>query len=393
MLSPKPLRLVLLSAFAGCVGATAGAGQAIDMPIVYFDSVLDLEETATTSANASIGDLDGDGNLDIALIKGRHWPVVDRLLFGDGRGGFDRATDLGTAADRSYTGALADIDRDGDLDIVVSNDSPDQKLTYLNDGHGQFSTGSTFGQAQWSTRNIRLADINRDTLPDIVVANRTGKGPSPNYICLNLGNGRFQTDCVAFAAESATTITPQDVNDDGYVDLVVPHRDGGQSHLYLGVAGDDIRFEARPFGPPTVAIRATEVADFNLDGKMDIVAIHSGRASIGRSVVIYFGKADGSFSEGSLVSRSSRRPYALTTADLNKDGATDIVVGHVEAPTTVYFNRSPGDRFHAIDVGDSDGTTYGLAIADMNGDGQPDIVAARSGARNQLYFGRRVEAN
>ena len=55
---------------------------------VRFDRVSYLEEEASTSANASVGDLDGDGDLDIVLVKGRHWPVLDRVLFGDGRGSF-----------------------------------------------------------------------------------------------------------------------------------------------------------------------------------------------------------------------------------------------------------------------------------------------------------------
>ena len=392
MRPPSSRHLALLAMCAGCAVVAACfsmSSQATDAALGYF--AVDLEDTATTSANASIGDLDDDGHLDIVLIKGRHWPGIDRVLFGDGKGSFDRVTDLSATADRSYTGALADVDLDGDLDVVVSNDKPDRNLVYLNDGHGQFTVNATFGKAQWSTRNIRLADINRDSLPDIVVANRSGKGTSPNFICLNLGNGRFQTDCIAFSNESATTITPSDMNGDHLVDLVVPHRDGGQSNVYLGVSSEETRFDAKPFGPSTAHIRAAEVADFNRDGTMDIVAIHTDPESATRSVVIYFGEVDGTFGGGISVSHSSRRPYALSTADLNDDGATDIIVGHIEAPTTAYINHRTSGQFHAVDMGDNEGTTYGLAIADLNGDGQKDIVAARSGARNQLYLGYRTE--
>jgi hypothetical protein len=100
----------------------------------------------------SIGDVNADGHLDIVLAKGRHWPLLDRVLLGDGRGHFATAYDLGDTPDRSYSGRLVDIDGDGDLDVVVGNDAPDPKLVYSNDGQGHFRVGSTFGRAEWPTR-------------------------------------------------------------------------------------------------------------------------------------------------------------------------------------------------------------------------------------------------
>ena len=78
-----------------------------------------LEEIAWTSANASLGDLDGDGDLDIVLAKGRHWPLVDFILLNDGAGGFEQRHEVGGSADRTYTAALADLDGDADLDLVA----------------------------------------------------------------------------------------------------------------------------------------------------------------------------------------------------------------------------------------------------------------------------------
>ena len=79
-----------------------------------FNTVVHLETTSEDSANVSMGDLDGDGDLDLVLAKGRHKPLLDRVLLNDGKGGFV-ASDLGPTADRTYTAALADLDGDGDL--------------------------------------------------------------------------------------------------------------------------------------------------------------------------------------------------------------------------------------------------------------------------------------
>lgn len=370
----------LLKALAGVAALSLGA-QPASPP--RFDRAVLLETTSETSANVHIGDVNGDGHLDVVLAKGRHWGLVDRVLLGDGRGGFPSAYDLGPAADKTYSGNLVDLDKDGDLDVVISNDTPDPKRIYLNDGKGRFTEIGTFGRAQWSTRNAAVADVNGDQLPDIIVANRDAPARAANYICLNRGQGRFDDDCFVFSKESATTITPADVNRDGRVDLVVPHRDGGQSHVYLNTsAGAALSFSPIAFGSGDATIRASAAADLDGDGLVDIVAIDEKRG-----VFAFFGEGVEKWSAAVPLGARGRTPYALTVHDLNADGAVDVIVGHVEAPSTVFFNVGSGRRFTPVDFGDGKGTIYGFDIADLDKDGRLDIAVARSDAPNVLYFG------
>jgi hypothetical protein len=365
----------------------SGATEKLDVKkqLPSFTRVLLLEQSAETSANVSIGDLNGDGFLDLVLAKGRHWPLIDRVLLNDGHGRFPVAHNLGDVADRSYSVTLADIDRDGDLDVVVGNDAPDPKRVYANDGKGNFHLVSTFGRPEWPTRNASVADVNHDGLPDIIVANRTGDTKGANYVCFNKGKGQFDADCLAFSHESATTITPADMNGDGFVDLIVPHRDGGQSYVYIndGKGGFGRRI---PFGPNDAAFRVSEAADFNDDGVMDIVAIDERRGTF-----ICFGQRNRQFSSMVAIQSESgskaAMPYALTVGDLNRDGAIDVVVGNVEAPSVVYFNDGTGQRFTPVTFGDNKGTVYGFAIGDLDRDGFLDIATARSDAPNVVYFG------
>ena len=354
-----------------------------------FDKYLLLEPTPDTTANLSSVDFDGDGHLDMLLVKGRHWPMIDRVLLGNGLGGIKKAYDLGKIADRSYTGGVADFNGDGFPDIAVSNDAPDKKLVYLNDGKGNFTIGSEFGVPEWPTRNLSIADINKDGLPDLILANRGDVGKTSNYICLNKEKGHFTADCIAFAPYPATTITPADFNKDGFIDLVVPYRDKGQSYVYTGSSDFSFSDSRRiPFGPPDATIRVAAVADFNADGLPDIVT-----ADENKGVNLYFGQKDQSFSAGISLADSKIVPYALAVADLNKDGKPDIIVGHVEAPSTVFFNDGTGRHFIPVSFGDSKGTVYGFAVDDFNEDGTPDIATARSGAISVLYFGNIKSKN
>ncbi|MDR3712638.1 MAG: VCBS repeat-containing protein [Puia sp.] len=354
-----------------------------------FDHGLLLETTSDTTANVSFGDFDGDGHLDILLVKGRHWPIIDRILLGDGSGGIRKAYNLGRVSDRSYTGGVADFNGDGFLDIAISNDAPDRKLVYFNDGKGNFTVGSEFGLPEWPTRNLSVADINGDGLPDLILANRGDSGKTSNYICLNGGKGQFSANCIAFAPYPATTIYPVDINEDGFIDLVVPHRDGGQSYVYLG--GSDMAYSDTrriPFGPSNATIRVAAAADFDGDGIPDIVTIDEFKG-----VNLYFGQKDHTFSTGIFLADSKIVPYALTVADLNNDKKMDIIVGHIEAPSTVFFNDGTGRNFKPVSFGDSKGTVYGFAVGDFNEDGIPDIAAARSEATNVLYFGNIKSKN
>jgi reactive intermediate/imine deaminase len=356
---------------------------ALPAALPQYERTVLLESSSETSANVSIGDVNGDGNPDIVLAKGRHWPLVDRVLLGDGRGGFPTAHDLGTASDRSYSGHLADLDGDGDLDVVISNDRPDPKLVYLNDGTGHFRPGSTYGQADWPTRNATVVDLNADGLLDIVVANRTGDRPGASYICFNKGRGQFEAACEKIAAESATTITAADVTGDGLVDLIVPHRDVGQSHVYVNGGKGTFAGAARvPFGPPDANIRMSAAADLNGDGRQDLVTIDEKTG-----VAVYFGEAAHRLSAAVPIGLGDKSPYALELADLDGNGTTDIVVGYVEARPAVFFNDGSGRRFTPVLFGDAKGTAYGLAIGDLDKDGWLDIAVARSEAPNVLYFG------
>jgi hypothetical protein len=170
------------------------------------------------------------------------------------------------------------------------------------------------------------------------------------------------------------------------IDLVVPHRDGGQSYVYLAApkaSFSDTRRTA--FGPRDAHIRMAEAADFDGDGLTDIVAIDERTG-----VSLYFGQRGGTFSSGISVGDPKIVPYALTIGDLNGDGKIDIVVGHVEAPSTVYFNRGSRQGFTAVNFGDNKGTVYGFALGDFDEDGLPDIAVARSEAPNIVYFATRA---
>jgi VCBS repeat protein len=341
-----------------------------------FNQSFPLEPAAETTANVSLGDLNGDGNLDIVLAKGRHWPLRSVVFFGDGKGHFVPGHRLPTPPVRSYSAPLADLNGDGSLDMVISNDQPDPKLVLLNDGHGRFRLAGTFGDSNWSTRNVVLADLNGDGYPDIAVANR----PGPSDVCFNDGHAHFT--CKPLGPETSATILAGDMDGDGSQDLIVACRDACQSVVYFN-DGKGNFLRKRPFGPPHASTRAIAIADFDGDGRLDIAAYHEEEG-----LFVYLNAGQGNFGPGIRVAGREALPYSMLAWDLNKDGKPEIIVGYVNAPGAIFWNDGTGREFYRTSFGDNQGAIYGLAAGDLDGDGYPDIVAARSGAPSMVFLSR-----
>ncbi len=355
---------ILLLPFAALVVATA-----FTVPIVSGT------ETAT---GANLGDLDGDGDLDIVLAKGFHSPLVNIVLMNNGKGLFEQR-DLSDIADRSFSAALGDLDGDGDLDIVVGNEDPDRKLVYFNDGKAQFTLAGSFGEADWNTRIVTLSDLEGDGRPDVVMANRDGRNkPGAVYACLNNGRGHFPS-CRLLWQGSSVQVAAGDLTGNGAPDLVIPHADGGQSYLLMN-DGQGRFDQRRPFGPTKVSARAVALGDLDGDGQLDIIT-----GNWGAGAFLFLNRGAGVFSEGVPLGQHVGDIFAVAAADLNRDGELDVVLGNMRAPCAILLNEGKGRAFTRLLVGDEHGRTLGLTVGDLNGDGFPEIVFARSGAPSMVW--------
>jgi hypothetical protein len=339
--------------------------------------IVRLETVSETSSNASIGDLNGDGNPDIVLVKGRHWQVTSLIFFGDGKGHFTPGPALPSKATKSYSGSLADMTKSGHLDIVLSNDQPDAKLVLLNDGRGHFTVGGSYGDARWPTRNAAVGDLNGDGYPDIAVANRG----ATSYVCFN--DGKLHFNCQPLKdSPSAATVAIADIAGDHSNDIVYACRDACQSLVYFndGKGGFTRR---EPWGPANSSTRAMAAADFDGDGHPDIAACHERLGCF-----VYLNDGKGHFRSGIRFQAPEALPYSMIAADLNRDQRPEIIVGYVDAPGVVYFNSGAGAKYHPVRFGDGKGSIYGMAAGDLDGDGWPDVVVARSDAPSFLMFNR-----
>jgi len=123
---------------------------------------------ADNTRSLAIGDLNGDGALDIILGNGDYYThQASKVYLNDGQGGFGAGVPFGDAHDTRSI-AVGDLNGDGALDIVQAN-AFEQSMVYLNDGQGGFSVGMPFGPPNYA-RGIAFGDVNGDGALDIVKA-------------------------------------------------------------------------------------------------------------------------------------------------------------------------------------------------------------------------------
>lgn len=315
----------------------------------------------------ALGDVDGDGDLDIfagTMLNSRGhrvWLNSDRGIFSD--------TGQVLGQGQSDAVALGDLDGDGDLDAFVAVRGIDE--VWLNDGTGVFTQAIQPALAQHfdSTYAVALADLDGDGHLDAVTV-----GCSGTFIWLNNGAGEFANSDVKLEGGCPGKLTVADVNGDGLPDLFFNR--GLRLHNGKDTEGRINFSPMQTFEDAGANIEDVAVGDLDSDGDLDIFGASDGR----RAVII-------GLNQGNLVFVFSETEFAtvggegggqaghVALGDLDGDNDLDaVIVSHSRFVTRVFVNNGGGQFQVAQTLLPVEGRA--VALGDLDHDGDLDIYVA-----------------
>ena len=358
-----------------------------------FDTSRRLELTTLGAASAGSADFDKDGKKDLVFVNridgSAGDPVPAYVYWGNEKGDYsvDQRLDLYHPFGSPGEGySSADLDNDGWVDIYMGGP---ESAVYWGSPQGFSSTDKTVVSSEMAFL-ARAADFNRDGYLDLVLSEYAARHGTDLYWGGPMGfagNHRF-----TFQVDGVRCQSIADLNGDGWLDVVFPTIDRQVVIFWNGPNGFDNG--NRKTLPAGLAV-ATEIADLNRDGWLELLVTNLMSAEGGRKsdVLVYWGAAEGY--EADRVTRlPALGPEGVAVADLNADGHLDVVATSYHAgetrshPSYIYWNSAGGlDESRVTHIPTHSGS--GVMAADFNNDGVTDLLFAChkvEGAHRNLSF-------
>lgn len=337
-------------------------------------------------------DINADSKLDLVAVSSSNKVMV---LIGDGAGGFAAPVNYNTTLGSLYV-AIEDLNGDGANDLAVTNSGSNTVTIFIGNktlgvANGTFAAGVDYA-THTGPYDVYAKDVNNDGFKDLITSNYNGNSIS---VLINSGTGTFPTHVEYTTANGPISLDVGDFNADGATDLAVATWSGPVSVL-LGnkTAGvPDGTFAAKVDYTTGSNARHIVVKDVNSDGALDLVA----SLPTGNAVTVYLGNKTAGVPNGTFAAHvdytAGYSPYALAMADFDGDGKDDITfVGN--STNFMGFLKNVGDGtfriFGQSRLSGGSAVSYSTSLADVNADGATDIIATNyNGTSLSVYIANK----
>jgi hypothetical protein len=363
-----------------CVGVALGVAALRTVSPPSFAAARSYA-TGRTPVSIAIGDLNGDGELDLATANGFANHTVS-VLVNRGDGSFRARRNYGTGRDPESV-AIGDLNGDGKSDLVTANYLEGNTVSVLlNRGDGSFQSRRDYATGR-GTISVAIGDLNGDGKPDLAAA--TDSANTRVSILLNKGDGSFEARRDYGSGIGSKSVAIGDLNGDGSPDLATVNDEVYTLSVLLNRS--DGSFEATRedlamFPDPY----SVSIGDLNRDGRPDLATANSSKET-GPTVSVLLNRGDGSFRRKVYWTRggSEHEPHDVAIGDLNGDGRPDLAMSSGASKVSVLVNRGDGSFQPKLNYR-AGRRPESVAIGDLNGDGKPDLATANKAVGTVSVF-------
>jgi len=341
----------------GVVGVLLGNGDGT------FQTAVTYETGGAPNHSLEVADVNGDGKLDLIVSScaanastcGSTDGVVSVLL-GNGDGTFQHARSYSSGAPDGAHVAVADMNGDGKVDLIVTNyvgetNGDGTAAVLLGNGDGTFQSPVLYDVGAPNPDGVAVADVNGDGVLDLLVGSRSGSTLS---VLLGKGAGTFQP-AITYATGGGNSgwVSVADLNGDDKLDAVMGNTNLGLSNgtvsILLGSGNGTFETPVAYDSSGYAAVKLI-IADVNGDGREDLVVANCGPVGgCGTGVIgVMLGRGDGTFDAAVTFSSGVYNTTETAVADLNGDGRPDVIAanqcatgGCATGSVSVLLNNAP----------------------------------------------------
>jgi hypothetical protein len=309
-------------------------------------------------------DVDADGDLDV--VSASLWDDTIAWYENLGVGGFARRVVTLTAlgASDAYPG---DLDGDGDLDIAATSGYDGTLAWYENLGGGAFGPAQVVSATLGDAESVRAADLDGDGDADLLC---TEYDADRVVWFENLGAGFGAARVIGASSSGASMVRTADLDADADIDVVVTELLGDRVVWFENLGGGSFGV-ARPIASGLDGPLSVEVADLTGDGKPDVAAAFG----LGDAVWWWPNLGGGAFGPGTLLA-VLEYPTSVSAADLDLDGEADLLVGAYNSLEEMRWFPNRAGVFGPAQPIDGSVSILSVTTGDLDGDGDADVIAA-----------------
>ena len=352
------------------------------------------------SMDAGIADVDHDGDLDI-LIANEHRSNI--LLINNGKGFFtnESRTRIPQIAHDSEDIGFADFNLDGYLDIIIVSEDDKTNELYFNNGDGTFKDGGDKIPVTGTSNSVVVYDLNKDGAPDVLIGNN-----GQNNVLINDGEGNFKDESIErFGAfiDITQDLSLCDIDNDGDQDVLVANEDANRILVNDGKGFfEDQSLKRLRYRRLPEETREVVTADIDGDGDLDILYgnVQAFVPNAIRQNRLLLNDGKGFFSDitSTHLPNDDNRCFSVAFLDIDRDGDMDIMTGNTNGPRfdgntpfSVYTNNGKGKFSDATGTflpSTISGRGFDIDFIDLNTDGIKDIFLSNRGSQDFLLLGK-----